>query len=76
MTFTTKLSITAILSEVCEKGKKGVMEINKSLRMFNTIDTGNSDTQIEPILAYSSEVWELETFSKLKRCIRLLLSDF
>ena len=29
MIFTTKLSVSAALSDVCRKGKKGVMEIQK-----------------------------------------------
>ena len=60
MTFTAKLSINSILSEVCRKGKKGVMDIQKSMTKFNTIDPTLFwklfDTQIEPILTYSSEV--------------------
>ena len=31
MIFTTKLSVSAALSDVCKKGKKGVMEIQKSM---------------------------------------------
>ena len=38
MTFTTKLSVSAALSDVCRKGKKGVMEIQKSTRRLSTID--------------------------------------
>ena len=38
MMFTTKLTLNAVLSEGCGKGKKGVMEIQKSLRKLSTID--------------------------------------
>ena len=31
MIFTTKLSVSAALSDVCKKGKKGVMETQKSM---------------------------------------------
>ena len=37
MMFTTKLSVSAALSDVCKKGKKGVMEIQKSMRRLSTI---------------------------------------
>ena len=36
MIFTTKLSLSAALSDVCTKGKKGVMEIQKSMRRLST----------------------------------------
>ena len=35
MIFTTKLSVSAALSDVCKKGKKGVMEIQKSIRSLS-----------------------------------------
>ena len=38
MIFTTKLSVSAALSDVCKKGKKGEMEIQKSMRRLSTID--------------------------------------
>ena len=38
MICTTKLSVKAALSEVCDKGKKGVMEIQKSMRRLSTAD--------------------------------------
>ena len=38
MMFTTKLSLNAVLSEGCRKGKRGVMEIQKSMRKLSTID--------------------------------------
>jgi len=63
LTFTTKLSITSALSEVCRKGRRGVMEILKSLRKLNTIDPllfwKLFDSQIEPVLTYAAEVWGL-----------------
>ena len=37
MTFTTTLSLNAVLSEGCRKGKKGVMEMQKSTRKLSTI---------------------------------------
>ena len=38
MMFTTKLSLIAVLSEGCRKGKKGLMKIQKSMRKLSTID--------------------------------------
>ena len=38
MIFTAKLSVSVALSDVCRKGKKGVMEIQKSMRRLSTID--------------------------------------
>ena len=38
MTFTTKLWINSVLLDVCKKGKKGVMEIQKSMRRLNCAD--------------------------------------
>ena len=35
---TTKLSVSAALSDVCKKGKKGVIEIQKSMRRLSTTD--------------------------------------
>ena len=63
MMFTTKLSVSAALSDVCKKGKKGVMEIQKSMRRLSTIDPclfwKLLDAQITPILTYAAEVWGL-----------------
>ena len=54
MIFATKLSVNAALSEVCSKGKKGVMEIQKSMRRLITADSllfwQLFDVQIKPIL--------------------------
>ena len=36
--FTTKLSVSAALSDVYKKGKKSVKEIKKSMRRLNTTD--------------------------------------
>ena len=38
MTFTTKLCIEFVLSDVCKKGKKGVMEIQKAMRRLSSSD--------------------------------------
>ena len=80
MTFTTKLSINTILSEVCRKGKKGVMEIQKSMRKLNTIDPNLFwklfDTQIEPILTYSSEVWGLENVDQIEKVHTFAIKRF
>ena len=38
MVFTTKLSITNALSEVCRKGKRGVIEIQRCLSKIKTMD--------------------------------------
>ena len=60
MIFTTKLSVKAALSEVCSKGKKGAMEIQKSMRRLSTADPflfwKLFDAQIKPILTYAAEV--------------------
>lgn len=64
LTFTTRLSVNSALTEVCRKGRMGVMEILKSLKKLNCIDPGIFwklfDAQIEPVLTYAAEVWGLE----------------
>ena len=37
--FTTKLSLNATWSEVCRKGKRGVIEILRAMRKLNSIDS-------------------------------------
>lgn len=69
MGFTTKLSIRSAMKDVCIKGKRGVIEIQKSMKKLNTADLElfwkMFDTQIEPILTYASEVWGLCEEGKL-----------
>eukprot|EP00745_Piridium_sociabile_P004303 TRINITY_DN1254_c0_g1_i4.p1 TRINITY_DN1254_c0_g1~~TRINITY_DN1254_c0_g1_i4.p1 ORF type:complete len:981 (+),score=112.61 TRINITY_DN1254_c0_g1_i4:2532-5474(+) len=61
--FTTKLSLQSTWVESCRKGKKGTIEIIKSLRKLNCIDFSVFwklfDSQIVPILTYGAEVWGL-----------------
>ena len=62
--FTTKLSLNAGWESMCANGKRGVIEIFRTLKKINSIDTSLFwklfDTQIEPILTYAAEVWGLE----------------
>ena len=54
------MSVSAALSGVSKKGKKGVMEIQKSMRRLSSIDSclfwKLFDAQITPILTYAAEV--------------------
>ena len=56
---------------VCIKGKKGVMEIQKSMRRLSCSDPTVlwklSDIQIEPILTYAAEVWGLEDVGQIEK---------
>ena len=38
MTFATKPCISFVLSDVCKKGKRGVMEIQKAMRRLSSPD--------------------------------------
>ena len=38
MTFATKLCINFVLSDVCKKGKRGVIEIQKAMRRLSSPD--------------------------------------
>ena len=64
MNFTTKVCVISVLLDVCIKGKKGVMKIQKSMRRLSCSDLTVLwklfGTQIEPILSYAAEVWGLE----------------
>ena len=71
MTFTTKLCINSVLLDVRTKGKKGVMEIQKSIRRLSSSDPTVFwklfHTQIEPILTYAAEVWGLEDVGQIEK---------
>ena len=64
MVFTTKLSIKISLADYCRKGKKGVIEILKTMRRLHCADPSLFwklfDTQVVPLLTYSAEVWGLD----------------
>ena len=70
MIFTTKFSVSAALSDVCKKGKKGVVEIQKSMRRLSTIDPclfwKLFDAQITPLLTYAAEVWGLHDTKQIE----------
>ena len=61
--FTTKLSLNVSWNEVSKKGKKGVIDILRTLRKLNctdiTIFWKMFDAQIEPLLSYAGEIWGL-----------------
>jgi hypothetical protein len=63
MIFTTKLSLNNCWSEMCRKGKKGVIEILRTMRKLHSTDITLFwklfDTQIQPMLTYAAEVWGL-----------------
>ena len=71
MIFSTKLSLNYAWEESCNKGKKGVIEILKSLRKLNSIDCNlywkMFDSQIEPLLTYAAEVWGLAVNSHMEK---------
>lgn len=63
MIFTTKLSLNVGWAETCNKAKRGVIAILKSMRTLNSLDLTLFwklfDTQVAPILLYASEIWGL-----------------
>eukprot|EP00745_Piridium_sociabile_P016063 TRINITY_DN23886_c1_g1_i5.p1 TRINITY_DN23886_c1_g1~~TRINITY_DN23886_c1_g1_i5.p1 ORF type:complete len:191 (+),score=6.06 TRINITY_DN23886_c1_g1_i5:414-986(+) len=63
MCFTTKFSLNKCWSEMCTKGKKGVIEILRTMKRLNSVDMALFwklfDTQIEPVLTYAAEIWGL-----------------
>ena len=71
MTFTTKLCIDFVLSDVCKKGQKGVMEIQKAMRRLRSSDPmifwKLFDSQIEPVLTYAAEVCGLENVGQIEK---------
>eukprot|EP00745_Piridium_sociabile_P016061 TRINITY_DN23886_c1_g1_i4.p1 TRINITY_DN23886_c1_g1~~TRINITY_DN23886_c1_g1_i4.p1 ORF type:complete len:305 (+),score=12.69 TRINITY_DN23886_c1_g1_i4:54-968(+) len=48
---------------MCTKGKKGVIEILRTMKRLNSVDMALFwklfDTQIEPVLTYAAEIWGL-----------------
>ena len=80
MTFTTKLSLSVALSSVCVKGRRGVMEILKSLRKLNTFDPSIFwklfDAQVEPMITYAAEVWGLSKVTELERVHTFAIKRF
>ena len=80
MIFTTKLSVSAALSDVCKKGKKGEMEIQKSMRRLSTIDPclfwKLFDAQITPILTYAAEVWGLHGTKQIEKVHTFAIKRF
>ena len=80
MIFTTKLSESAALPDVCRKGKKGVMEIQKSMKRLSTIDPclfwKLFDAQFAPTLMYAAEVWGLHDTKQTEKVIHLPSNDF
>ena len=63
MIFTTKLSLNTGWLEMCRKGKKGVIEILRSMRKLGSTDFfifGKLfDAQIQPMITYAAEIWGL-----------------
>ena len=63
MMFTTRLSLNTGWVDMCRKGKRGVIEIIKSLNKLKSVDSSVFwklfDVQIEPILTYGAEIWGL-----------------
>jgi hypothetical protein len=80
MTFTTKLCISSVLSDISRKGRKGVMEIQRSMRRLGSGDLGLFwklfDCQIEPVLTYSVEVWGLEDVSPIEKVHTFAMKRF
>ncbi|MCB4773643.1 MAG: hypothetical protein LGB05_08505, partial [Sulfurovum sp.] len=80
MTFTTKLCIDFVLSDVCKKGKKGVMEIQKAMRRLSSSEPmifwKLFDSQIEPMLTYATEVWGLGNVDQIEKVQTFAMKRF
>jgi hypothetical protein len=80
MTFTTKLSLNTGWGEMCRKGKKGVVEILRSLRKLNSIEPSIFwklfDAQIEPILTYAAEVWGVSSNTQMENVHTFAIKRF
>ena len=71
MIFSTKLSLNYAWDEYYRKGKKGVIQLLKSLRKLNCFDHNifwkMFDTQIEPLITYGSEIWGLNVNNQIEK---------
>ena len=80
MTFITKPCIDFVLSDVCKKGKNGVMEIQKAMRSLNSSDPmifwKLFDSQTEPMLTYAAEVWGLENVGQIEKVQTFAMKRF
>eukprot|EP00745_Piridium_sociabile_P032735 TRINITY_DN5549_c0_g1_i12.p1 TRINITY_DN5549_c0_g1~~TRINITY_DN5549_c0_g1_i12.p1 ORF type:complete len:436 (-),score=19.73 TRINITY_DN5549_c0_g1_i12:134-1441(-) len=80
LSFTTKLSLNLTWMEICRKGKKGVLEILKTLRKLNCIDCNILfrifDSQIEPLLTYGAEIWGLSRNLQMERVHTFAIKRF
>ena len=80
MTFTTKLCIDFVLSDVCKKGNKGVMEIQKAMRRLSSSDAmifwKLFDSQIEPMLTYAAEVSGLRNVDQIEKVQTFAMKRF
>ena len=62
------MSVNDALSEVCRKGKNGVMEIHKSMRKVDSrLFWKLFDAQMGPILTCAGEVWGLEDVEQIEK---------
>ena len=80
ITFTTKLCINSVLLDVCIKGNRDVMKIQKSTRSLSCSDPTVLwklfDTQIEPTLIYAAEVWGLEDVDPVEKVQTFAMKRF
>lgn len=80
MIFTTKLSLNASWEEASRKGKKGVIEILKTMRILDSCDPmlfwKMFDAQVEPIMTYAAEVWGLEDNILMERVQTFAIKRF
>ena len=80
MTFITKPCIDFVLSDVCKKGKNGVMEIQKAMRSLNSSDPmifwKLFDSQTEPMLTYAAEAWGLENVGQNEKVQTVAMKRF
>ena len=69
--FSTKLSLNYTWEESCRKGKRGVIQILKSLKKLNCTDCSIFwklfDSQIQPILTYAGEIWGVLSNTTVER---------
>ena len=80
MTFTIKLCIDFVLSDVCKKGKKGVMEIQKAMGRLSSSDPmifwKLFASQIEPMFTYAAEVWGLGNVDQIEKVQTYAMNRF
>ena len=80
MIFTTKLSLNTGWLEMCRKGKKGVIEILRSMRKLGSPDFlmfwKLFDAQIQPMITYAADIWGLSENIYMERVHTFAIKRF